>query len=149
MENGFSSPRSDAFPAGLRVLVVDDDPTWLRILEKMLKKCTYEGKSCLTIWIHSCHFGCLFLCSLFQVMDYWFLDYFCVNALWVCFQFLGKKKKKELYLFFVFVALACVLFSIYVAICLYWIRWVFKLWKWLKVMFVCESLPCSSLKYCF
>lgn len=43
MENGFSSPRSDSFPAGLRVLVVDDDPTWLKILEKMLKKCSYEG----------------------------------------------------------------------------------------------------------
>ncbi|KAL5760053.1 hypothetical protein ACOSQ2_018891 [Xanthoceras sorbifolium] len=42
MENGFSSPRNDAFPAGLRVLVVDDDPTWLKILEKMLKKCSYE-----------------------------------------------------------------------------------------------------------
>lgn len=45
MENGFSSsPRNDTFnPAGLRVLVVDDDPTWLKILEKMLKKCSYEG----------------------------------------------------------------------------------------------------------
>lgn len=41
--NGFSSPRGEAFPAGLRVLVVDDDPTWLKILEKMLKKCSYEG----------------------------------------------------------------------------------------------------------
>ncbi|KAG6598258.1 Two-component response regulator ORR26, partial [Cucurbita argyrosperma subsp. sororia] len=46
MENGFSSPRSDAFPVGLRVLVVDDDPTWLRILEKMLKKCSYEVTTC-------------------------------------------------------------------------------------------------------
>jgi CheY-like chemotaxis protein len=43
MDNGcFSSPRRD-FPNGLRVLVVDDDPTWLKILEKMLKKCNYEG----------------------------------------------------------------------------------------------------------
>ncbi|KAG6766343.1 hypothetical protein POTOM_030420 [Populus tomentosa] len=42
--NGFSSPRNDSFPAGLRVLVVDDDPTWLKILEKMLKKCSYEVK---------------------------------------------------------------------------------------------------------
>ncbi|XP_059657770.1 two-component response regulator ORR26 [Cornus florida] len=46
MESGFSSPRSDAFPAGLRVLVVDDDPTWLKILEKMLKKCSYEVTIC-------------------------------------------------------------------------------------------------------
>ncbi|BAT74320.1 Two-component response regulator [Vigna angularis] len=47
MDNGcFSSPRHEAFPAGLRVLVVDDDPTWLRILEKMLKKCLYEVTTC-------------------------------------------------------------------------------------------------------
>ncbi|KAK3013126.1 hypothetical protein RJ639_008549 [Escallonia herrerae] len=46
--SGFYSPRTDAFPAGLRVLVVDDDPTWLKILEKMLKKCSYEvTTSCL------------------------------------------------------------------------------------------------------
>ncbi|KAL1556760.1 two-component response regulator ARR11-like [Salvia divinorum] len=42
----FSSPRADCFPAGLRVLVVDDDPTWLKILEKMLKKCNYEVATC-------------------------------------------------------------------------------------------------------
>ncbi|KAK7319081.1 hypothetical protein RJT34_03794 [Clitoria ternatea] len=47
MANGcFPSPRHDAFPAGLRVLVVDDDPTWLRILEKMLKKCYYDVTTC-------------------------------------------------------------------------------------------------------
>ncbi|GJM92156.1 hypothetical protein PR202_ga08591 [Eleusine coracana subsp. coracana] len=34
-----------AFPYGLRVLVVDDDPTWLKILEKMLRKCSYEVMS--------------------------------------------------------------------------------------------------------
>ncbi|KAK1289959.1 Two-component response regulator ARR11 [Acorus calamus] len=36
----------NAFPAGLRVLVVDDDPTWLKILEKMLRKCSYEVTTC-------------------------------------------------------------------------------------------------------
>ncbi|KAL4278167.1 hypothetical protein GQ457_03G008710 [Hibiscus cannabinus] len=46
LESGFSSPRNDVFPAGLRVLVVDDDPTWLKILEKMLKKCSYEVTTC-------------------------------------------------------------------------------------------------------
>ncbi|XP_034712084.1 two-component response regulator ORR26-like isoform X2 [Vitis riparia] len=46
MESGFCSPRTEAFPAGLRVLVVDDDPTWLKILEKMLKKCSYEVTTC-------------------------------------------------------------------------------------------------------
>ncbi|KAJ8766352.1 hypothetical protein K2173_022411 [Erythroxylum novogranatense] len=37
---------SDQFPAGLRVLVVDDDPTCLMILEKMLKTCLYEVTKC-------------------------------------------------------------------------------------------------------
>lgn len=41
-----SSSRVEAFPAGLRVLVVDDDPTWLKILEKMLRKCSYEVTTC-------------------------------------------------------------------------------------------------------
>ncbi|KAG9133669.1 hypothetical protein Leryth_018678 [Lithospermum erythrorhizon] len=44
--SGFCSPRNNAFPAGLRVLVVDDDATWLKILEKMLKKCSYEVTTC-------------------------------------------------------------------------------------------------------
>eukprot|EP01018_Ginkgo_biloba_P006107 Gb_27151 [translate_table: standard] len=39
-------PKSDEFPAGLRVLVVDDDPTCLKILEKMLSKCLYQVKTC-------------------------------------------------------------------------------------------------------
>ncbi|KAJ6688999.1 hypothetical protein OIU85_005422 [Salix viminalis] len=37
---------SDQFPAGLRVLVVDDDPTCLVILEKMLRTCLYEVTKC-------------------------------------------------------------------------------------------------------
>ncbi|CAN1247454.1 Two-component response regulator ARR2 [Linum perenne] len=36
---------SDHFPAGLRVMVVDDDPTCLMILEKMLRTCLYEVMS--------------------------------------------------------------------------------------------------------
>ena len=39
----------DQFPAGLRVLVVDDDPTCLMILEKMLRTCLYEGTNNLLI----------------------------------------------------------------------------------------------------
>lgn len=31
------------FPAGLKVLVVDDDPLCLKIIEQMLKRCNYEG----------------------------------------------------------------------------------------------------------
>lgn len=42
-KSGGSDKVSDQFPAGLRVLVVDDDPTCLRILEKMLRNCHYEG----------------------------------------------------------------------------------------------------------
>ena len=36
---------SDQFPVGLRVLVVDDDVTCLRILEQMLRRCRYQGPS--------------------------------------------------------------------------------------------------------
>ncbi|KAK2645076.1 hypothetical protein Ddye_020271 [Dipteronia dyeriana] len=42
MSTASSSVVSDQFPAGLRVLVVDDDPTCLKILEKMLRTCLYE-----------------------------------------------------------------------------------------------------------
>ncbi|KAL2338984.1 hypothetical protein Fmac_013430 [Flemingia macrophylla] len=41
-----SAAVSDQFPAGLRVLVVDDDPTCLMILEKMLRTCLYEVTKC-------------------------------------------------------------------------------------------------------
>ena len=37
-----------AFPMGLRVLVVDDDPLCLMILERMLRRCSYSGE-----WNHS------------------------------------------------------------------------------------------------
>ena len=38
-----SAMASAFFPYGLRVLAVDDDRAFLKILEKMLKKCSYEG----------------------------------------------------------------------------------------------------------
>lgn len=34
------------FPAGLRVLVVDDDPICLKIIDKMLRRCLYEVTTC-------------------------------------------------------------------------------------------------------
>ncbi|KAK1288296.1 Two-component response regulator ARR2 [Acorus calamus] len=39
-------PSRDQFPAGLRVLVVDDDMTCLKILEQMLQKCSYHVTIC-------------------------------------------------------------------------------------------------------
>ncbi|KAJ4912367.1 Two-component response regulator ARR2 [Raphanus sativus] len=43
---GGVSSNSDPFPAGLRVLVVDDDPTCLMILERMLRTCLYRVTKC-------------------------------------------------------------------------------------------------------
>jgi hypothetical protein len=40
MPSELEDPR---FPAGLRVIVVDDNPLCLRIVEKMLQRCQYEG----------------------------------------------------------------------------------------------------------
>ncbi|KAJ9135709.1 hypothetical protein P3X46_032861 [Hevea brasiliensis] len=37
---------SDQFPMGLRVLVVDDDTTCLKILEQMLRRCLYHVTTC-------------------------------------------------------------------------------------------------------
>ncbi|XP_077230890.1 two-component response regulator ORR21-like [Tasmannia lanceolata] len=37
---------SDQFPAGMRVLVVDDDVTCLKILEQMLRRCLYHVTTC-------------------------------------------------------------------------------------------------------
>ena len=42
-----------SFPSGLRLLVVDDDPTCLMIVAGMLRKCNYEGARqtpCLALW---------------------------------------------------------------------------------------------------
>lgn len=36
----------DSFPAGLRVMVVDDDPLCLRTVETMLKRCSYNVTTC-------------------------------------------------------------------------------------------------------
>ncbi|XP_073220940.1 two-component response regulator ARR1-like isoform X2 [Cicer arietinum] len=43
--SNFGDLIADQFPAGLRVLVVDDDPTCLTILERMLHFCLYEVMS--------------------------------------------------------------------------------------------------------
>lgn len=47
MGNSYGGGKTDhQFPAGLRVLVVDDDPTCLKILDKMLKRCLYQVTTC-------------------------------------------------------------------------------------------------------
>ncbi|XP_019463700.1 PREDICTED: two-component response regulator ARR2-like isoform X3 [Lupinus angustifolius] len=46
MSNSGGDGVSDQFPAGLRVLVVDDDPTCLMILERMLRTCLYQVTKC-------------------------------------------------------------------------------------------------------
>jgi CheY-like chemotaxis protein len=33
----------DQFPVGMRVLAVDDDPTCLKVLENLLRRCQYHG----------------------------------------------------------------------------------------------------------
>jgi two-component response regulator (ARR-B family) len=33
----------ELFPAGLKVLVVDDDPLCLKVVEHMLRRCNYQG----------------------------------------------------------------------------------------------------------
>jgi hypothetical protein len=35
---------SSTFPAGLRVVVVDDDPLCLKMVSEMLKRCSYTGE---------------------------------------------------------------------------------------------------------
>lgn len=38
-----TSVSADRFPVGMRVLAVDDDPTCLKVLESLLRKCQYQG----------------------------------------------------------------------------------------------------------
>ncbi|KAJ7954346.1 Two-component response regulator [Quillaja saponaria] len=44
--SAFEKVVPDQFPAGLRVLVVDDDITTLRVLEQMSRKCHYDVTTC-------------------------------------------------------------------------------------------------------
>ncbi|CAN1328210.1 Two-component response regulator ORR22 [Linum perenne] len=39
---GSGSLGRDVFPAGLRVLAVDDDPVCLKLIETLLRKCQYQ-----------------------------------------------------------------------------------------------------------
>jgi hypothetical protein len=44
--NGGGHGAKDQFPVGMRVLAVDDDPTCLKLLEKLLQHCQYHGMPC-------------------------------------------------------------------------------------------------------
>jgi CheY-like chemotaxis protein len=49
--SGEDLSRSDSwemFPAGLKVLVVDDDPLCLKVVEHMLRRCNYQGLATLS-----------------------------------------------------------------------------------------------------
>ena len=37
------------FPSGLRVMVVDDDPLCLRVVEQMLRRCSYDVRTCTNV----------------------------------------------------------------------------------------------------
>jgi len=41
----------DRFPVGMRVLAVDDNPTCLKVLENLLRKCQYQGSLLLIIFV--------------------------------------------------------------------------------------------------
>lgn len=67
---------SDRFPAGLRVLVVDDDTTCLRILEVLLGRCAYQGMSLIFFFLNDgLYFRCLmgFLPSVVRCYELIFL----------------------------------------------------------------------------
>ena len=46
MDTLLRSDSFDVFPAGLRVLVVDDDALCLKVVEHMLRRCNYIGAKC-------------------------------------------------------------------------------------------------------
>lgn len=48
---GVDSGKNCKFPAGVRVLVVDHDFTWLKIVEQMLTRCNYLGEAGLTSFL--------------------------------------------------------------------------------------------------
>lgn len=50
---GKMEPHTDDFPAGLRILVVDDDLICLAILQKMLQHCSYQGAYFFSV-LHIC-----------------------------------------------------------------------------------------------
>jgi hypothetical protein len=48
-------PPGDEFPVGMRVLVVDDDRICLVVLERMLRRCAYQGTYVFIVLLHACY----------------------------------------------------------------------------------------------
>lgn len=78
---------SDQFPVGLRVLVVDDDPTCLLILEKMLRACRYEGMFVVVLL----QFVIFCICFVSELRDFVFVFQDC-NFLFFLFFFCLMKE---------------------------------------------------------
>ena len=43
-QSGSASDGWDEFLSGLKVMVVDDDPLCLKVVEHMLRRCSYSGQ---------------------------------------------------------------------------------------------------------
>lgn len=59
---GEEDASNDRFPVGMRVLAVDDDPTCLKLLENLLRRCDYHGLTFYNLFIVSLQFLCIFFC---------------------------------------------------------------------------------------
>ena len=50
-QSGSASDGWDELLSGLKVMVVDDDPLCLKVVEHMLKRCSYSGAYCNNKWL--------------------------------------------------------------------------------------------------
>lgn len=67
----------DPFPVGMRVLAVDDDPTCLRLLDVLLRRCQYQG---LVLLGFAFRLPCINLGLIYRKMDFlcnWFFPILC------------------------------------------------------------------------
>lgn len=71
---------ADQFPAGMRVLAVDDDPLCLKLLEALLRRCQYNGL-----------YQNLDLSSLFLLLPLTYCSLVCVVCPHLVFRFLLTK----------------------------------------------------------
>lgn len=82
--------QNDQFPVGMRVLAVDDDPTCLRVLDTLLRKCQYHGlffHFFLIKWV--LWFVCKFLLNGFSDLCIFVKDFLLGVNLYQCSLFLS------------------------------------------------------------